>query len=57
MGALVAYRRGLWRRGVELRLANVQARVWLALQSAGLGQLFEPIDLQEPAQPAAGAGA
>ena len=57
MGALVAYRRGLWRRGVELRLANVQAQVWLALETAGLGKLFEPIDLREPTQPAAGAGA
>src|SRR5262249_7683582 len=35
MGALVEYRRGLWRRGVEVRLANVQAQVWLALESAG----------------------
>jgi anti-anti-sigma factor len=57
IGALVAYRRGLWRRGVELRLANVQAQVWLALESAGLGKLFEPIDLQEPTQTAAIAGA
>jgi anti-anti-sigma factor len=57
MGALVAYRRGLGRRGVELRLANVQAQVWLALESAGLGKLFEPIDLQERTQPAASAGA
>jgi anti-anti-sigma factor len=57
MGALVVYRRDLSRRGVELRLANVQAKVWLALESARLGTLFEPIDLQEPTQPAAGAGA
>jgi anti-anti-sigma factor len=57
MGALVGYRRGLGRRGVELRLANVQARVWLALESAGLGKLFEPIDLEEPTRPAATAGA
>jgi anti-anti-sigma factor len=45
MGALVEYRRGLCRRGVEVRVANVQARVWLALELAGLGQLFEPMDL------------
>ena len=57
MGALVAYRRGLLRRGVELRLANVQAQVWLALESAGLGKLFELIDLEEPTRPAASAGA
>jgi anti-anti-sigma regulatory factor len=36
IGALVEYRRGLWRRGVEVRLANVPARVWLALESADL---------------------
>jgi anti-anti-sigma factor len=47
MGALVEYRRGLGRRGVELRLANVQAQVWLALESAGLGKLFERIDLEQ----------
>ena len=47
MGALVAYRRDLRRRGVELRLANVQAQVWLALETAGLGKLFERIDLEE----------
>ena len=46
MGALVAYRRGLSRRGIEVRLANVQAPVSLALESAGLGRLFEPIDLE-----------
>jgi anti-anti-sigma factor len=45
MGALVEYRRDLCRRGVEVRLANVQARVWLALASAGVDKLFEPIDL------------
>ena len=56
IGALVAYRRGLWRRGVELRLANVQARVWLALESAGLGKLFELIDLEKPTPRAASAG-
>jgi anti-anti-sigma factor len=48
MGALVEYRRGLWRRGVEVRLANVPAQVWLALESAGLGKLFELIDLEFP---------
>ena len=47
MGALVEYRRGLLRRGVEVRLANVQARVWLALESAGLWQLFECVDLAQ----------
>jgi anti-anti-sigma factor len=47
IGALVAYRRDLWRRGVELRLANLQAQVWLALESAGLGKLFELLDVQE----------
>ena len=47
MGALVAYRRGLWRRGVELRLANVQAQVWLALELAGLWNLFQPMDLEQ----------
>src|SRR5262249_8151856 len=40
--------RGLCRRGVEVRLANVPAHVWLALESAGLGKLFETIDLEEP---------
>src|SRR5262245_21017058 len=57
MGALVAYRRGLGRRGVEVRLANVQAQVWLALESAGLGKLLEPIDLEELTRQAASAGA
>jgi anti-anti-sigma factor len=46
MGALVGYRRGVGRRGIEVRLANVQAPVWLALESAGLGKLFERIDLE-----------
>jgi anti-anti-sigma factor len=46
MGALVGYRRGLCRGGIEVRLANIQAPVWLALESAGLGRLFEPIDLE-----------
>jgi anti-anti-sigma factor len=57
MGALVAYRRGLGRRGVAVRLANVQAPVWLALESAGLGKLFEVIDWEKPTRPAASAGA
>ena len=55
-GVLVEYRRGLCRRGVELRLANVQAQVWLALESTGLGKLFEPIDLEPHTRPAAIAG-
>ena len=55
MGALVSYRRGVGRRGVEVRLANVQAQVWLALESAGLGELFERIDLEEPTPPATSA--
>ena len=55
MGALVAYRRTLCRRGIEVRLANVQAPVWLALESAGLGESFERIYLEEPTPPAASA--
>ena len=55
MGALVAYRKDLSRRGVEVRLANVQAQVWMALELAGLGKLFETIDLPEPTRPAASA--
>jgi anti-anti-sigma factor len=47
IGALVAYRRDLWRRGVELRLANVQAQVWLALELAGLWNLFQPFNLEQ----------
>ena len=53
MGALVEYRRGLCRRGVEVRLANVPAQVWLALEVAGLGELFAPMDLEQPTQPPA----
>ena len=53
MGALVGYRRGLCRRGVEVRLANVPARVWLALELAGLSKLFEPMDLDQPTRPVA----
>jgi anti-anti-sigma factor len=48
MHALVEYRWALWRRGVEVRLANVQAQVWSALESVGLEKLFEPIDLERP---------
>jgi anti-anti-sigma factor len=55
MGALIDYRRGLLRRGVEVRLANVQAQVWLALESAGLGKLFGTIELPEPTQLSASA--
>jgi anti-anti-sigma factor len=53
MGALVEYRRGLWRCGVEVRLANVEARVWLALESAGLWELFQPMDLEPQTPPPA----
>jgi anti-anti-sigma factor len=53
MGALVAYHRGVGRRGVEVRLANVPAQVWLALESAGLWQLFELMELKPTTQPAA----
>jgi anti-anti-sigma factor len=56
MGALVEYRRGLGRRGVELRLANVQGKVWSALERAGLWRLFEGIVLEAPTGPAASAG-
>jgi anti-anti-sigma factor len=56
MGALLQYRRGLSRRGVDLRLANVQAQIWLALESAGLGKVFEPMDLEAHTRPAANAG-
>ena len=55
VGALVSYRRDVGWRGVEVRLANVQAPVWLALELAGLGKLFELIDLEEPTRPAANA--
>jgi anti-anti-sigma factor len=55
MGALLSYRQGVGRRGVEVRLANVQAQVWLALESAGLGGVFERIDLEEPTPAAASA--
>jgi anti-anti-sigma factor len=49
MDALLEYRRDLRQRGVEVGLANVPARVWLTLELAGLGKLFEPIDLEQPA--------
>jgi anti-anti-sigma factor len=55
VGALIEYRRGLCRRGVDVRLANVPAQVWMALELAGLGKLFERIDLEEPTPPAASA--
>jgi anti-anti-sigma factor len=45
MLVFVEFRMDLGRRGVEVRLANVQAPVWLALESAGLGRLFDWIDL------------
>jgi anti-anti-sigma factor len=51
MGALVEYRRGLGRRGIEVRVANVQAHVWLGLELAGLGPLFEPMDLERTTRP------
>ena len=53
MGALIEYRRGVARRGVEVRFANVQPRVWMALELAGLGTLLERIDLEEPGRPPA----
>jgi anti-anti-sigma factor len=55
IGALLEYRRGLCRRGIELRLANVRAQVWLPLQLAGLGTVFETITLEEPPRPPASA--
>jgi anti-anti-sigma factor len=57
MGALVEYRRGLSRRGVEVRVANMQAQFRLALELAGLGTLFETMEWEAPTQPAASAGA
>ena len=53
MGALIEYRRDLCRRGVDIRLANVPAQVWLALELAGLRKLFETIDLPDPTRPPA----
>jgi anti-anti-sigma factor len=52
-GVLVEYRRGLCRRGVEVRLANVPAQVWLALEAGGLGTLFQPMELERPPRPPA----
>jgi anti-anti-sigma factor len=49
IGALLEFRRGLGRRGVEVRLANVQAQVRLALELAGLWNLFRPMDLEQQA--------
>jgi anti-anti-sigma factor len=57
MNALVEYRRGLARQGVEVRLANVPAPIWSALEMAGLWTLFEPFYLEEPTRPAASAEA
>jgi anti-anti-sigma factor len=57
MGALVNYRGGVGRRGVEVRLANVQASLWLALELAGLWELFQPIDLEQQTRPQASAAA
>jgi anti-anti-sigma factor len=46
MDTLEGFRRDLGRRGVEVRLANVQAQVWLALELAGLWSLFQLMDLE-----------
>ena len=54
--ALFEFGLGLRQRGVEVRHANVQAHVWLALEAAGLGKLFEPMDLEPHTRPAANAG-
>ena len=53
MGALIEYRRGLGRRGVEVRLTNVPAQVWLALELAGLGTFFQPMELEQQPRPPA----
>jgi anti-anti-sigma factor len=53
MGALVEYRRGLRRRGVEVRLANGQTPVRLPLELAGLWGLFKPLDWEPPTRPPA----
>jgi anti-anti-sigma factor len=55
--ALFEFGLGLRQRGVEVRHANVQAHVLLALDAVGFGKLFEPIDLGESTQPAASTGA
>ena len=54
--ALFEFGLALRQRGVEVRHANVQAHVWLALEAAGLGKLFEPMDLEPYTRPAANAG-
>ena len=54
--ALFEFGLALRQRGVEVRHANVQAHVWLALEAAGLGKLFEPMDLEPHTRPAANAG-
>jgi anti-anti-sigma factor len=46
MRALLEYRRDLGRRGVEVRLANVQEPVWMTLELAGLWKLFQPMELK-----------
>jgi anti-anti-sigma factor len=46
MRSLLEYRRDLGRRGVEVRLANVQEPVWMTLELAGLWKLFQPMDLK-----------
>jgi anti-anti-sigma factor len=56
MRDLVEFRRGLCRRGVDLRVANVPAQIWTALEAAGLGKSFELIAREEPTRPAASAG-
>jgi len=53
MRALVEFRRDLGRRGVEVRLANVQTPVRQALDAAGLWKLFEPMQLEQPTRPPA----
>ena len=54
--ALFEFGLALRQRGVEVRHANVQAHVWLALEAAGLGNVFEPMDLEPYTRPAANAG-
>jgi anti-anti-sigma factor len=57
MGVLVQHCRGLWRRGIEVRLANVQPQVRMTLELAGLWKLFQPINSDELTKTAASAGA
>src|SRR5262249_41959963 len=62
-GALASYRRGVGRRGVEGRLANVQARSgwrwnrpgWGGWDGGGVGELSERRERGGPAPPAASA--